>query len=64
MKRVAKEIAKPLTMICNLSISTGTVPDKLIIAKVIPIFHTYLFFQIIDQCRSCHVFQDFRTSGI
>jgi hypothetical protein len=38
IKRVATEIAKPLTSIFNLSIATGIVPQKLKIAKVIPIF--------------------------
>ena len=36
--RVAKEIVKPLTLIFNLSISTGVVPNKLQIAKVLPIY--------------------------
>ena len=38
IKRVANEIAKPLTMLFNLSITTGIVPEKLKIAKVIPIY--------------------------
>lgn len=38
VKRVASEIVKPLTMIFNLSISTGVVPDNLKIAKVVPIY--------------------------
>ena len=38
IKRVAKEIVKPLRQIFNLSISTGSVPEKLKIAKVIPIY--------------------------
>ena len=38
IKRVVKEIIKPLTQIFNLSISTGIVPEKLKIAKVIPIY--------------------------
>ena len=38
IKRVASEIVKPLTCIFNLSISTGIVPEKLKIAKVIPIY--------------------------
>ena len=37
IKRVVKEIVKPFTMIFNLSISTGVVPNKLKIAKVIPL---------------------------
>ena len=38
LKRVANEIVKPLTMIFNLSISTGIVPEMLKIAKVVPIY--------------------------
>ena len=38
VKKVCNEIVKPLTNIFNLSISTGIVPDKLKIAKVIPIY--------------------------
>jgi len=38
IKKVCKEIVKPLTMILNLSISTGIVPEKLKIAKVVPIY--------------------------
>ena len=37
IKRVANQIVKPLTMIFNLSISTGIVPEMLKIAKVVPI---------------------------
>ena len=38
IKKVQSEIVKPLTSILNLSLSTGIVPDKLKIAKVIPIY--------------------------
>ena len=38
IKKVGSEIVKPLTHIFNLSLSTGVVPDKLKVAKVIPIF--------------------------
>ena len=38
IKRVAKEIVKPLTLIFNLSMSTRVVPNKLKKAKVIPIY--------------------------
>ena len=38
IKKVGKEIVKPLTKIFNLSLSTGVVPDKLKTAKVIPIY--------------------------
>ena len=38
IKQVAKEIASPLSMIFNTSLSTGIVPDDLKIAKVVPIY--------------------------
>ena len=37
IKKVGSETVKPLTFIFNLSLSTGVVPDKLKVAKVIPI---------------------------
>ena len=37
IKKVCNEIVEPLTNVFNLSISTGIVPEKLKIAKVIPI---------------------------
>lgn len=38
VKKVINEIVEPLTMVFNLSISTGIVPDKLKVAKVVPIY--------------------------
>ena len=38
VKRVANEIARPLSAIFNLSITTGIFPDQLKVAKVIPIY--------------------------
>ena len=38
IKRIAKEISKPLAIIFNLSITTGKVPNQLKSAKVIPIY--------------------------
>lgn len=38
IKHIIPLITKPLTHICNLSFNTGTFPDSLKIAKVIPIF--------------------------
>ena len=38
IKKVVNEIVKPLTMIFNLSISTGIVSEMLKIAKVVPIY--------------------------
>jgi len=37
LKRIKDQIIKPLTHLCNLSLENGVVPDKLKIAKVIPI---------------------------
>ena len=38
IKHVAKEIANPLSIIFNMSLSTGIVPDDMKIAKVVPIY--------------------------
>ena len=38
IKRVIDCIAEPLANLINLSLSTGVCPDKIKIAKVIPIF--------------------------
>ena len=38
VKKISNEIAKPLTMIFNLSLTTGIVPQSCKIAKVIPIY--------------------------
>lgn len=38
IRNVIHFVAKPLTYICNLSFTSGTFPDNLKIAKVIPIF--------------------------
>ena len=38
VKRVANEIARPLSAILNLSLTTGIFPDQLIIDKVIHIY--------------------------
>ncbi len=40
VKTVIEGIAKPLTHISNLSFQSGTFPDKMKIAKVIPLFKT------------------------
>ena len=51
LKKIAKEIVKPLTTICNTSISSGEVLDWLKIAKFLPIYKTKMMlkcFQIID----------------
>lgn len=38
IKRIAHSISDPLSFIINLSLETGIVPDKLKIAKVVPLF--------------------------
>lgn len=38
VKKVAQQISEPLASIFNLSLATGSVPEKLKIAKVVPIF--------------------------
>lgn len=38
IKKVIDTILKPLTHICNLSLLTGTFPDKMKMAKVIPMY--------------------------
>ena len=38
IKKVANEILSPLSIVFNISISTGIVPDALNIAKVVPIY--------------------------
>ena len=54
IKRVAKEIVKPLTQIFNLSISTGSVPEKLKIAKVI----------LIYKKRDAEIFSNYRPVSL
>jgi len=38
IKEVAEILINPLVHIFNLSLTTGVVPDKLQIAKIIPVF--------------------------
>ena len=40
VKNIIEYVAKPLTYICNQSLKTGIFPNKMKIAKVIPIFKT------------------------
>ena len=37
-KKISKEVAIPLTRIFNMSTTSGEVPDRLKIAKVVPIY--------------------------
>ena len=59
VKRITKEISVPLTLIFNTSISTGTVPDELKMAKVIPIYKKIAqrCSQTIDLSQCYHVSQ-------
>ena len=54
LKRIAKEIVKPLTTIFNTSISSGKVPDSLKIAKVVPIY----------KKDDAQVFSDYRPVSV
>lgn len=40
VKQIIKVIAKPLSYICNLSFQTGKFPDKMKMAKVVPLYKT------------------------
>ena len=40
VKKVIEGVSKPLTYICNLSFQTGSFPNKIKIAKVIPMYTT------------------------
>ena len=48
LKQIIPEIVKPLTFIFNLSICNGIVPQKMKLAKVIPIFKKG------DPCNVCN----------
>ena len=52
IKKVGKEIVKPLTNIFNLSLSTGIVPDKLKTPKVIPIYKKKTWFCYVLKLSS------------
>ena len=38
VKNITETVLQPFSFICNLSFSTGSVPNKMKIAKIIPIF--------------------------
>ena len=40
IKEIIDLIVQPLTYITNLSLSSGTVPDQMKIARVVPLFKT------------------------
>lgn len=59
-KEVISAIVVPLTYICNLSFQLGCFPDKMKIAKVIPLFKAgdkKNYTQIIDQFHFYRNFQ-------
>ena len=60
IKKVDSEIVKPLTRIFNLSLSTGIVPDKLKVAKVIPIHKKLmlLYFKLSSSVTFTMLFQN------
>lgn len=43
VKWVIEAISKPSTYICNLSFQTGKFPNKMKIAKVVPLYKTLYF---------------------
>ena len=53
LKEVFCYIVKPYTHICNLSFKTGTFPNRMKLAKVIPLFKSgkKIVLTIIDQFR-------------
>ena len=62
IKRVAKKIVKPLTLIFNVSISTGVVPNKLKIAKIIPIYKKARYRNIFELPPSVTFTRFFKDS--
>ena len=67
VKKVANEIVEPLTRIFNLSISTGIVPDKLKITKVIPIYKKgwcWKVFKLSTNIAFTMFFQDIRKTCV
>ena len=61
LKVIAPVIIKPLTLLINQVLNTGTCPDKLKTAKVIPIFKkgTHLYLKIICQFLVSLLFQKY-----
>ena len=42
IKKVITKIIKPFSHICNVSFQTGVFPSKMKIAKVVPLFKSYI----------------------
>ena len=55
MKATITHIINPITHIINQSLQTGIVPNKMKIAKVVPIFKSNQ--SLIDQLAFCQYFQ-------
>ena len=55
IKEIIDLIVQPLTYITNLSFSSGTVPDQIKIARVVPLLIS-LGLPIIDQFLCCRLF--------
>ena len=64
VKSIKELIAYPLTHIFNCSLTSGIVPDKLKIARVVPIYKSgkLTFSAIIDLFRFSHFFQKFSNA--
>ena len=58
IKEIIDLIVQPLMYITNLSLSSGTVPDQMKIARVVPLFKTgdLSLLPIIDQFLFCRLF--------
>ena len=55
IKEIIDLIVQPLTYITNLSLSSGTVPDQMKIARVFPLL-IFLGLPVIDQFLFCRLF--------
>ena len=61
LKKVISKIVKPFAHICNVSFQTGVFPNKMKIAKVIPLYKSgeFFFLQITGQYLYYHNSQKF-----
>jgi len=59
LKEMSSVIIQPFLYIVNLSLSTGIVPDKLKLAKVIPVYkkgdHLFLKITVLSHFTSVHI---------
>ena len=62
LKEIIDLIVQQLMHVTNLSLNSGTVPDQMKIARVVPLFKTgdlFLCLPIIDQFPFCRLFLRF-----